>query len=104
MARSTAGSASSNAPALDTDALAVGADFHTLAPMVGRASGPPRNRGTSLSEFTETWRLDGIGGVTGTPAVVNGVVCFGDWYGVVHLLKRHFPVRRGQADSLAAKR
>jgi hypothetical protein len=34
--------------------------------VVGRASGPPRNRGTSLSEFTEAWRLDGIGGVTGT--------------------------------------
>jgi hypothetical protein len=55
-------------------------------------------------ELTEAWRLDGIGGVTGTPAVVNGVVYFGDWHGVVHLLERHFPVRRGQVDNLAAKR
>ena len=31
MAQSMAGSASSNAPALDTDALVVGADFHTPA-------------------------------------------------------------------------
>ncbi|OOO01845.1 MAG: hypothetical protein USCGTAYLOR_01923 [Chromatiales bacterium USCg_Taylor] len=60
--------------------------------------------GTSLSDLTEAWRLDGIGGVTGTPVVVNGVVYFGDWHGMVHLLERHFTVRRGQADSLAAKR
>ncbi len=41
---------------------------------------------------------------SGTPAVVNGVIYFGGWHGVVHLLERHFPVRGGQADSLAAKR
>ena len=29
---------------------------------------------------------------------------FGDWHGVVPLLEGHFPVRGGQADSLAAKR
>ena len=37
-----------------------------------------------LSELTEAWRIDGIGGVAGTPAVVNGVIYFGDWHGVVH--------------------
>jgi hypothetical protein len=57
-----------------------------------------------LSELTETWRLASIGGVAGTPAVVNGAVYFGDWHGVVHLLERHFPARGGQAESLAAKR
>jgi hypothetical protein len=61
-------------------------------------------RGTSLSELTETWRLDGIGGLTGIPALVNGRVYIGDWHGVVHLLQRHLPVRVGQAYSLAAKR
>jgi hypothetical protein len=57
-----------------------------------------------LSELTEAWRLDGIGGVTGTPAVVNGVVYCGDWHGVVHLLERYYPVRGGLVDNLAAKR
>lgn len=104
MAQSMAGSASSNAPTLDTDALAVGADFHTLAPWWAGLQGLRETGGTSLSELTETWRLDGIGGVTGTPAVVNGVVYFDDWHGVVPLLERHFPVRGGQADGLAAKR
>jgi outer membrane protein assembly factor BamB len=56
-----------------------------------------------LSELTEAWRIDGIGGVAGTPAVVNGVIYFGDWHGVVHLLEYHFPVREGQVDNLAAK-
>ncbi len=73
-------------------------------------SNPKNNRSESvlssgkLSELTETWSFDGIDGVTGTPAVVNGVVYFGDWHGVVHLLEGHFPVRGEQADSLAAKR
>ena len=58
----------------------------------------------SLSELTETWRPDGIGGVMGTPAVVNGAVYLGDWHGVVHLLEGHFPVRGVHTDSLAAKR
>src|SRR4051794_6091157 len=30
------------------------------------------------------WSLDGLVGVTGTPAVVDGVAYFGDWKGVVH--------------------
>src|SRR5439155_8047954 len=30
------------------------------------------------------WRVDGLSGVTGTPAVVDGVVYFGDWSGVFH--------------------
>ena len=49
-------------------------------------------------------RLDGIDGVTDTPAMVNGVVYFGAWHGEVHLLERHFTVRVGQADGLTAKR
>jgi hypothetical protein len=57
-----------------------------------------------LSELTEAWRLNAIGGVPGTPAVVNCVVYFGDWHGVVHLLERHFSVRGGHVDNLAAKR
>jgi hypothetical protein len=42
-------------------------------------SNPKNNRSESvllsdkLSELTETCKLNGIGGVTGTPAVVNGV-------------------------------
>src|SRR5438093_896485 len=30
------------------------------------------------------WRVDGLSAVTSTPAVVKGVVYFGDWSGVVH--------------------
>lgn len=30
------------------------------------------------------WQIDGLGGVTGTPAVVDGIVYFGDWLGSVH--------------------
>ena len=45
--------------------------------------------------------------LVGPPASLqgpNGVVYFGDWYSVVHLLERYFPVRGGQTDNLAAKR
>jgi polyvinyl alcohol dehydrogenase (cytochrome) len=38
----------------------------------------------SVSQLTPRWRVDGISGVTSTPAVVDGVVYFGDWSGVFH--------------------
>jgi hypothetical protein len=49
-------------------------------------------------------RRDGIDEVKDTPAVMNGVVFFGDWHGVVHLLEGHFPVRGGEVDNLVAQR
>ena len=33
------------------------------------------------------WRVDGLSAVTSTPAVVEGIVYFGDWSGVVHALR-----------------
>jgi len=33
------------------------------------------------------WGVDGLAGVTSTPAVVGGVVVFGDWDGVVHAVE-----------------
>lgn len=64
----------------------------------------PKHRCCEIRLPPKNLKLDGIGGVTDTSAVVNGVVYFGDWHGVVHLLERHFPVRGGQVDDLAAKR
>jgi len=40
----------------------------------------PRN----VARLVPRWRVDGLSAVTGTPAVVGGVVYFGDWSGVVH--------------------
>ena len=37
-----------------------------------------------VDRLTPRWRVDGLSGVTSTPAVVGGVVYFGDWSGVVH--------------------
>src|SRR5690348_748124 len=36
-----------------------------------------------VARLTPRWRVDGLSGVTSTPAVVGGVVYFGDWGGVV---------------------
>jgi polyvinyl alcohol dehydrogenase (cytochrome) len=33
------------------------------------------------------WRIDDLGGVTGTPVVVDGVVYFGDWNGGLHAVE-----------------
>jgi outer membrane protein assembly factor BamB len=41
----------------------------------------------NVSGIQEVWRLDGIGGVTGTPAIVDGVVYFGDWTGWVRAVR-----------------
>src|SRR5262249_18585003 len=38
----------------------------------------------NVGQLTPRWRVDGLSGVTSTPAVVNGVVYFGDWSGVFH--------------------
>jgi len=38
----------------------------------------------SVGEMTEVWRHEDIGGVSGTPVIVDGRVYYGDWNGVVH--------------------
>jgi outer membrane protein assembly factor BamB/lysophospholipase L1-like esterase len=43
----------------------------------------PQNVGT----LEPRWRVDGLSGVTSTPAVVDGVVYFGDWSGVLHAVR-----------------
>jgi outer membrane protein assembly factor BamB/lysophospholipase L1-like esterase len=37
-----------------------------------------------VGRLVPRWRVDGLSAVTGTPAVVDGVVYFGDWSGVLH--------------------
>lgn len=41
----------------------------------------------TVSGLAPRWRLDGLSAVTSTPAVVGGVVYFGDWSGVFHALR-----------------
>jgi polyvinyl alcohol dehydrogenase (cytochrome) len=36
----------------------------------------------NVSSLAKSWELDGLVGVSGTPAVVGGVAYFGDWNGV----------------------
>jgi len=38
----------------------------------------------TVDRLAPRWRVDGLSAVTSTPAVVKGVVYFGDWSGVVH--------------------
>jgi outer membrane protein assembly factor BamB/lysophospholipase L1-like esterase len=38
----------------------------------------------NVARLAPRWRVDGLSGVTSTPAVVDGVVYFGDWSGVFH--------------------
>lgn len=38
----------------------------------------------SVSKLEPAWSIDSLVGVTGTPAVVDGVAYFGDWRGAVH--------------------
>ena len=38
----------------------------------------------NVGRLAPRWRVDGLSGVTSTPAVVDGVVYFGDWSGVFH--------------------
>jgi len=40
-----------------------------------------------VAQLAPRWRFDGLSGVTSTPAVVDGVVYFGDWSGGVHALR-----------------
>src|SRR5262249_4182292 len=42
---------------------------------------------TSVAGLKEAWRIDGLTGQTSTPAVVGGVVYFGDWTGKMHAVK-----------------
>ena len=38
----------------------------------------------NVAQLAPRWRLDGLSAITSTPAVVDGVVYFGDWSGVLH--------------------
>ena len=42
----------------------------------------------TVGRLAPRWRVDGLSAVTSTPAVVDGVVYFGDWSGVFHALLR----------------
>jgi polyvinyl alcohol dehydrogenase (cytochrome) len=42
---------------------------------------------TNVSGLQPAWRMDGLTGQTSTPAVVDGVVYFGDWTGKVHAVR-----------------
>ena len=41
----------------------------------------------NVAQLAPRWRFDGLSAVTSTPAVVDGVVYFGDWSGVFHALR-----------------
>ena len=41
----------------------------------------------NVAQLVPRWRVDGLAGVTSTPAVVDGAVYFGDWSGVFHALR-----------------
>lgn len=41
----------------------------------------------TVARLAPRWRIDGLSGVTSTPAVVEGSVYFGDWSGVLHALR-----------------
>src|SRR5581483_11413917 len=41
----------------------------------------------TVGRLAPRWRVDGLSGVTSTPAVVDGAVYFADWSGVVHALR-----------------
>jgi polyvinyl alcohol dehydrogenase (cytochrome) len=41
----------------------------------------------TVSGLVPRWRVEGLSGVTSTPAVVDGVVYFGDWSGVFHAMR-----------------
>jgi len=41
----------------------------------------------NVGQLVPRWRFDGLSAVTSTPAVVDGVVYFGDWSGVFHALR-----------------
>lgn len=41
----------------------------------------------NVAQLAPRWRIDGVSGVTSTPAVVDGVVYFGDWSGVLHAVR-----------------
>jgi outer membrane protein assembly factor BamB/lysophospholipase L1-like esterase len=41
----------------------------------------------NIGGLAPRWRVDGISGVTSTPAVVDGVAYFGDWSGVLHAVR-----------------
>lgn len=38
----------------------------------------------TVAALQVAWQIEDLGGVTGTPAIVDGVVYFGDWNGVLH--------------------
>ena len=41
----------------------------------------------NVARLTPRWRIEGLFGVTSTPAVVDGTVYFGDWSGVFHAVR-----------------
>ena len=41
----------------------------------------------NVGHLAARWRIDGLPGETGTPAIVNGTAYFGDWGGVFHAVR-----------------
>lgn len=67
--------------------------------------------GANIATVREAWRIGGLEGVTGTPAVVEGIVYFGDWNGKLHavladsgetLWERQLPTPQINASPLVA--
>ncbi|HEX6261758.1 MAG TPA: PQQ-binding-like beta-propeller repeat protein [Actinomycetota bacterium] len=65
---------------MSTDWPAYGLDHANSMHNLAEDTLSPEN----VAELREAWRLEGIGGVTGTPLVLDGVVYLADWHGAVH--------------------
>lgn len=52
----------------------------------------------TVGSLAPVWSLDGLGGMSSTPAVVDGVVYLGDWNGTVHALDAASGASRWTAD------
>jgi polyvinyl alcohol dehydrogenase (cytochrome) len=53
----------------------------------GFAAGEDKINATNVAKLTRSWSVDGVTGVTGTPAVADGIAYFGDWKGTVWAVK-----------------
>ena len=76
-------SVSTEVPGTAGDWPAYGLDHSNTVHNKAESTLSPEN----VNELAESWRVDRIGGLTGTPAVVNGVVYFGDWFGFVRAVR-----------------
>ncbi len=59
---------------------------HDLA-NTGRSPGEQKITAATVGKLTKAWVKDGVTGVTGTPAVVDGIVYYGDWKGSMWAVK-----------------